>query len=486
MINCRRAALMAVSAATVTIMARRGKQTPRIASVPPAHLPTRSGDVKELLARHGRKFDLAQRRVLDATLRMDRDQWAAYEVGLIKPRQNGKNEIIEAVELTAIQRWGTRLIVHTAHEFPTTLVALERMAKWDRAELDNPIVKVIRANGKESIEFANGAMIRYVARSKAKGRGWSDAELVVFDEAMMRLEQSMMGALLPTMAIARNPQVWYLASGVMPESDQLRHLRARARRKDPNLAWMEWSTPKPKNGRVLNLDDTRLWYECNPALGVRITPGFLRKQRGALDDEQFAREHLCVWDDNPGSGLFNEAAWAASADLAGKLGRRVALAFGVNDDLTHAALVAASPLADGRIRGELIAEWSSIERARRELGVWAEALKPGKFGWFRNSAAAAMATELGKLGKPFPDTEVPELCAELVALVGDGLVHDGNATLWSQAETAIKLPQGKRWVFDPATGCGAVYALAGAVRLARQFPTKPARRKVILPSSVSA
>jgi hypothetical protein len=50
-------------------------------------------------------------------------KWAAFEVGLNVARQNGKGSILEARELAGLFLLGERLIIHSAHEFATSLEA---------------------------------------------------------------------------------------------------------------------------------------------------------------------------------------------------------------------------------------------------------------------------------------------------------------------------------------------------------------------------
>ncbi|MGY4986484.1 hypothetical protein [Streptomyces nigrescens] len=54
-------------------------------------------------------------------------RWAAFEVGLVVSRQNGKGSLLEARELAGLFLFGERLIIHSAHQFDTSKEAFERI-----------------------------------------------------------------------------------------------------------------------------------------------------------------------------------------------------------------------------------------------------------------------------------------------------------------------------------------------------------------------
>jgi hypothetical protein len=65
-------------------------------------------------------------------------RWAAKEVGVEEPRQNGKGEILEGRECLGLFYLGERKLIHSAHEFATASEALDRM----EARIDqNPKLK---------------------------------------------------------------------------------------------------------------------------------------------------------------------------------------------------------------------------------------------------------------------------------------------------------------------------------------------------------
>jgi hypothetical protein len=86
--------------------------------------------------------------------------WAASTVGDFGPRQGtGKNDKIAARELAGLILFGERLIIHTAHEFPTANESFLRMVavfeNWD--DLRRRVARIRYANGEQGIEFCRGS-----------------------------------------------------------------------------------------------------------------------------------------------------------------------------------------------------------------------------------------------------------------------------------------------------------------------------------------
>jgi hypothetical protein len=163
-------------------------------------------------------------------------KWAAFEVALVVPRQQGKGSVLEALELAALfladPDAPPPLILHSAHEFKTSAEHFRRVRDLVEGTSFAKQVRIIRtAAGAEAIELHSGARLRFVTRSGGSGRGFS-ADLVVIDEAYNLTAESM-AAVLPTMAARPNPQIWYTSSAGMVASEQLAHIRERGSRRRP-------------------------------------------------------------------------------------------------------------------------------------------------------------------------------------------------------------------------------------------------------------
>src|SRR4051812_13690385 len=227
-----------------------------------------------------------QRHILSVALGERSDgKWAAFEVGLIVGRQNGKGAVLEARELAGLFLFGEQLILHSAHEFKTAQEAFRRVLALvqNTPDLERLVSRVRTSHGEEGIELRSGARLRFVARSTGSGRGFS-GDVVILDEAY-NLPGSAMGALLPTMAARPNPQVWYASSAGKEDSEVLARVRDRGNEGKPGrLAYCEWSAPADAD-----LDDRQAWAAANPSMNIAahdhgIDEEFIEAERAALPE----------------------------------------------------------------------------------------------------------------------------------------------------------------------------------------------------------
>lgn len=265
-----------------------GCPEPRISYVPPAEASQAAAAIG-LADRLNVDLDAWQRGVLEGCLGRGAGRWSAFEVGLIVPRQNGKSMLCAVRELAGLLLFGERLVIHSAHEWRT--VAQQFRLTVDLVEgssLLRPLVTQIRrTGGEEAIEFAGGARLRFMNRSRESARGFT-ADCVVIDEAhAFTAEQA--GALLPTLSSRADPQVWYAAAGPAPGAWQLASLRLRVLAGDAGrLAWNEWSADPAGD-----LDDERVWAACNPGVAAgRLSVERMREERAGLGPAGFAAERL--------------------------------------------------------------------------------------------------------------------------------------------------------------------------------------------------
>ena len=186
----------------------------------------------ELAASAGLILDPWQELVLEGALGEGPDgKWAASEVGVIVPRQNGKGGVIEARELAGLFLFEEEFIIHSAHETKTAIEAFLRLKGLIDGTPD--LVRQVRQYRHSSVEYSielrNGHRLRYLARSTGSGRGFT-GDCIILDEAY-KLSNTVMSAMLPTLSARPNTQVWYTSSAPLPrqESDTLRRLCKRGR-----------------------------------------------------------------------------------------------------------------------------------------------------------------------------------------------------------------------------------------------------------------
>jgi hypothetical protein len=304
----------------------------------------------------------------------------ALEVCLVVPRQNGKSAVLAALAVAAPFVFGARLVMYSAHEFKT---ALETYQMCSRMVQDGPLrdlwLKDRRSGVETGIEFKDGQRIRFLARSRSSGRGFS-SDLVILDEAFS-LHQEQLGALLPTLSARPNPQVWLGSSAAMHDSDALHNLTARAKSGDPGrLAYMEWSV-EPGTA----LDDRAGWAQANPALGYRLTERFIETELAAMPAREFERERLGVADDADGMQQLDVARWMSLIDGDSEVLRPLGFGLDVTPERDSSAVAVAGVRVDGLAHVETVehlggTEWVMsrvVELWKRyQVPVWIELSSP--------------------------------------------------------------------------------------------------------------
>lgn len=305
-----------------------GVQEPRISHYPKAAWSD-ADDCADLAAAYGLLPDEWQRNVLEAWMgRKGNGRWAAGRWGLAVPRQNGKNAILEMVELFFMTVLGLK-ILHTAHEVKTARKAFLRIASFFENERKYPelaeMVEYIRkTNGQEAIQLTNGGSIEFIARSKGSGRGFT-VDVLVCDEAQ-EYDDDAQAALLPTISSAPSGDPLQILLGTPPSPGMNGDVFTRTRSagvegKDRRLAWVEWSA---KSGVKPGLRSE--WANTNPSLGIRLNASTVADEFAAMSQEMFIRERLGRWDEGAmGTKAVDSSSWDSLVTDPGDVpdGRRV-------------------------------------------------------------------------------------------------------------------------------------------------------------------
>jgi len=251
-------------------------------------------------------------------------RWAAFTVALIVARQNGKGSILEALELYWLFLRGEKLIGHSAHEYKTAMEAFRRVL-WHIESNDwlrKRVKKIINTNGEEGIELLTGERLRFMARSKGAGRGFTFHKLV-WDEgyALTREQQD---AQLPTMSAVDNPQIIITSSPPLTSDtgEVLFQIRRVAQALGDQVAFLDYGAEGALDAlEKVPLDDEDLWRRTNPSevhtgSGHGVSIETMRRERSVMSDTGFARERLCIWppDLSEGFSVITADQWKAMLD----------------------------------------------------------------------------------------------------------------------------------------------------------------------------
>lgn len=438
----------------------RGDQHPRVLSVP-EYVSSAGQEAVELAAMAGLHLDEWQRLVLEHALGERPDgTWAAFEVGVVVPRQNGKGALLEARELAGLFLLGERLIIHSAHQFDTSLEAFRRLLGLieDTPDLERRVKRVSRAHGEEGIELRTGQRIRFRTRTKGGGRGFS-GDCLILDEAMI-LPESAHGALLPTLSARPNPQVWYTGSAVDQDVHEHGRVLARVRKRghaggDQRLVYCEWSPNLDLVQVADRLDDRRLWAQANPGLGIRIAAEHVAAERPSMDPRTFAVERLGVgdWPDlEVRPSEIDLELWAGCRDPASRLLDPVVFAVDAAPARTAAAVAAAGWREDGRPGVEIVAYQTGVEWVEDRLVELSAKHHPSGVVCDRKSPAAAFLDRLATRGVQVDGLTLEDhvrACGNLYDAVQAGrLRHQGTPELDGAVRGAAKRTVGDSWLWS--------------------------------------
>ena len=339
-----------------------GSQTPTFRHVP-AYVSTSGPEAVRLARVAGLDLDPWQQDALrDALGEGPTGRWAAFEVALMVARQNGKGGFFEARVLAGLFILRERLIMYSAHEFKTAAEMFRRIEGLidDTPAMRKRVKAVTRSKGEEGIELTTGQRLRFMARSKSSGRGFT-GDCNILDEAQV-LSLDAISALMPTMSAIPNPQLLYGLTA--PDKDiapaeHMANVRRRAKDRGESLVWLEWAADlchdECRPGCRVHDDpaDPHTWAKTNPAMGRRISREYIAREHEAMlaDPNGFARERLTVgnWpvDKNAQWSIIGEKTWRDLADEGSSAEGRVAFAIDVTSDGAYTAIVAYGLRSDG-------------------------------------------------------------------------------------------------------------------------------------------
>jgi hypothetical protein len=253
--------------------------------------------VRDTCYRLGWRFDRWQDGAGRLILAKRSDGLYAADTTVISiPRQVGKTYLIACIIFALCLLFPKLTVIWTAHRKTT---AAETFATFDgmaqRPRVAPHVRQVLRGKGDEKILFNNGSRILFGARESGFGRGFSDVDVLVFDEAQIMTE-----ATLEDMAaaqnVARNPLTFMMGTPPRPKDpgEVFTLLRQEALDGDSDgVLYIELSAD-----RGCDLMDRDQWRKANPSFPKRTSErAMLRLRKMLKSDDSWRREGLGIWDE---------------------------------------------------------------------------------------------------------------------------------------------------------------------------------------------
>ena len=409
-------------------------------------------------------------------------------VVVLVARQNGKSTLAQVLALFFMYVRAASLVIGTAQNLDIAEEVWQGAVDIaeDVPELADEIERVVKVNGKKSLELVSGERYKVQAANRRGGRGLS-GDLVIMDELREHQSWDSWSAVTKTTLARILAQIWALSNAGDAASIVLRHLRLMAHvalgdpdgigekladvdedddapdelddLDDDSLGLFEWSAPPG-----CDLNDRAGWAQANPSLGHTITERAIASALRTDPEWVFRTEVLCQWSEGTLEGPFPPGAWDGSRDPESRPADDSPLPWGldVSWDRTMTYIGVAGWREDGLPHVELVAQRAGTdwpvawftdpehpERMERPVAIQAKGAPA--------SGLIDALTEAGVTVLPLTGEAMAEAAGDLYdrvrAAVGEGsaesgLRHRGQAPLDVAAANASTKPWGDAWLWD--------------------------------------
>jgi hypothetical protein len=286
-------------------------------------------------------------------------------IGLSIPRQVGKTYFVLALLVILCILFPGFQVVWTSHHLRTTNKTLTTARGMARRKKIAPHVRAVRtSHGEGQVEFVNGSMIMFGARSQGFGRGFDEIDVEVFDEAQI-LDTKALEDMIAATNQARHEHgalLFFMGTPPRPsdpsEAFEMRRQKALSG-KSKNAVWLEIGADPESEP-----DDRRQWPLMNPSYPKRTPTESVERLRENLgDDDSWNREGRGVWDPLNTSRVIDEKTWKDAGDPASMAIDRLTIAVDVPPDRSKATVSLSGQRADGRWHVELDEERNGVDWA---------------------------------------------------------------------------------------------------------------------------
>lgn len=255
-------------------------------------------------------------------------------------------------------------VLWTAHHTATLGNTFRALSGFSRRKSVDPYIHARRrGSGKEAIEFANGSVIYFGARSQGFGRGFDEVDVEVFDEAQI-LDAKALEDMVAATNQSHHPHgalLFYMGTPPRPtdpgEEFTERRREALALASDGQVVveggeavYIECSAdPKTGHKGGPSLDSIVQLRKANPSYPHRTPLASVKRLRANLkSDDSWRREGLGIWDvEGARDQVISPEFVASCLDVKSKIAGAPIFALDVSPAHSWAAIAVAGLRADG-------------------------------------------------------------------------------------------------------------------------------------------
>jgi len=385
--------------------------------------------------------------------------------------------------------------VWTSHHDRTTAETLEKMAGLvARPAIAQHMRKqfpVVRSDDGRGIYFANGSRILFGARSTGFGRGMSEIDVQVYDEAQI-LNETALADMLAAMNVSDIGLAILIGTPPRPVDVEAGRADAFLRRKTAALKSIDDNPSKNEKFEGVyvevsgdrekipaKLDSSEFWTyveTCNPSFPHRTNKSAIKRLVANLHPDDVRREVYGIWDEiKTSTTAIDFFAWER---LVGEQDDVMPDGVGINADLDGYSVAACWLTDAGAHVEEVFASPFESDTVGYVLAAFGRKV-PVKHD--SQGAAAAVGKTLklrGVNASPHVVTEATAANASLAAMVDESRVtHNGSQALADAVRGASRLDRKSGgWFFErkwPGVDLKPLLACTAALSAARSKKQSP-------------
>jgi phage terminase large subunit-like protein len=252
-------------------------------------------------------------------------------VGMSIPRQVGKTYLFAGLLFgLCVEKPGLAVLWTSHHDKTTGETFLVMQAFADRPQVKPYVKQIFLGAGTWEIRFRNGSRILFGARERGFGRGMSNIDVLIFDEAQILSERALQNMLA---AMNRSTFGLHCYVGTPPKPGDNCEVFTRMRSEalaalesgEPaDLIWIEMGADDDAD-----LDDHAQYLKANASYPHYTPEASIKRLRKKLDPDGFRREALGIWDSSTWT-VFDVARWVSLEDTSAVAPPRVVLVVDVS------------------------------------------------------------------------------------------------------------------------------------------------------------